>query len=210
MHLVIAKEVAKHLDLDVQRFNLGNLLPDATLDGRNSIAKSKSHFRIEKEPYEVADSEHYQHYDYHKFLEKYHMYMKDDLYLGYFVHLLTDELWIQDIYIKYMRDSNRKKRIDQQANYYHDYDVLNQIILEKYKLKFNIELNEELLKHQITEVENIKLPVMLESLKEYFKTRYENESLLLFNRTDIFDFIEKTSTQIVNTIMEEKLRCVND
>lgn len=101
--------------------------------------------------------------------------MFDDLYLGYYCHLIADELWIQKIYLKCMRDENRKKRIEQQNNYYHDYSKLNQIIRDKYDLKMKVEFLE-------VEIEEIdykgvsELRTLLEfefntSMNEKFKDR---------------------------------------
>jgi len=200
MHLAIAKAVTKHLDLNVRKFNFGNLLPDASM--QDPITKSKSHFRIEREPYEHTTTDNYQFFDYYRFLAKHRTKMQDDIYLGYFTHILTDELWIQNIYIKYMRDENRKKRLDQQANYYHDFDILNQIILEKYDLEIDIEVYE----HQITEVGDCNLNVLIASLEKFSRIKHDDIELVLFNIIDIFDFIENTSKEIVRIIKRENLR----
>lgn len=212
MHLVVANEIAKHFDIEKKRFNLGNLLPDACPKVRG--AKDKSHFRIVKEPYETSTSEVYQYYDYDRFLNKYGGMMQDDLFLGYFCHLMTDELWIQDIYIKYMRDEHRRKRIDQKANYYHDYDVLNLYIRDRYNYH-SIELADDLESENIgarvaliDEVESSELPRMLELLNDYTKVSYENEDLLLFKMNDVFNFIDNASSQIVDQIKTRHLRKV--
>lgn len=105
MHLAISETIANHFGLDLMRFNLGNLLPDLHEDTKEG--KAISHFRIKREPYEDSKDPNYQYFDYNKFLQKYENKLYDDLYLGYYCHLIADELWIQNIYIKYMRDENR-------------------------------------------------------------------------------------------------------
>ena len=130
IHLAISKLVGEYFGLNLKRFNLGNLLPDLHENTKESSVIS--HFRIDREPYEESQDPSYQYFDYNKFLQKYKSKIYDDIYLGYYCHLITDELWVQNIYIKYMRDENRKKRIDHQKNYYHDYSRLNQIIKERY------------------------------------------------------------------------------
>lgn len=49
IHLAVSKIVAEYFNLDIGRFNLGNLLPD--LHTNTKEAKAVSHFRIVREPY---------------------------------------------------------------------------------------------------------------------------------------------------------------
>lgn len=200
IHLAISKIVAEHFDLDLMRFNLGNLLPDLHENTRE--AKAISHFRIEREPYEDSKDSNYQYYDYNSFLQKYKNKIYDDLYLGYYCHLIADELWIQNIYIKYMRDENRKKRIDQQRNYYHDYSRLNQIVKDKYNLKMNI-IFEEI---EILEIDSRKISELKSALEYDFNARYDDLDLLLFDYDDIGIYIEEASSIIIKDLEQKDLR----
>lgn len=200
MHLAISERVAEHFGLDLMRFNLGNLLPDLHENTRE--AKAISHFRIEREPYEDSKDDEYQYYDYEQFLQKYENKIYDDLYLGYYCHLIADELWIQKIYIKCMRDENRKKRIDQQNNYYHDYSRLNQIIKEKYNLKMNVVFEPS----QISEIDDKKMPKLKTALEYDFKTEYDDLDLLLFDYKNIMAYVEEASSTIVKDLEQRNLR----
>ena len=200
IHLAISKLIGEHLGLNLKRFNLGNLLPD--LHENTKESRAISHFRIDREPYEESLDLNYQYYDYNKFLHKYKSKVHDDAYLGYYCHLITDELWVQNIYIKYMRDENRKKRIDQQKNYYHDYSRLNQIIKERYNLKMNIEYEEV----QISEINSKKVLELRKMLKYDFKTTYEDLDLLLFNYDDLMANIEEFSNRIIKDLKQKNLR----
>lgn len=200
IHLVISEKIAKHFRLTLGRFNFGNLLPDA--HGKTRETKAASHFRILRESYEHAKTSDYQYYDYNRFLFKYRSKIHDDLYLGYFSHLLTDEIWIHDVYIKYMRDEQRKKRIDQLKNYYNDFSKLNQIIIEKYALKKNILIDS----FEITEIDKKRIPSVLDGLENDFKVKYDDLNLLLFDEGDIMNFIEETSNEIIKEIEKRQLR----
>ncbi|WP_066505309.1 zinc dependent phospholipase C family protein [Abyssisolibacter fermentans] len=200
IHLAVSERVAEHFGLDLGRFNLGNLLPDLHENTRES--KAISHFRIAREPYEDAKTDEYQYFDYDRFLQKYKRKIHDDLYLGYYCHLITDELWIQNIYIKYMRDENRKKRIDQQKNYYHDFSRLNQIIKEKYNLKMNVVFETT----QISEINYKKTSELEIALENDFKTKYDDLDLLLFNYEDIITFVEEASSAIIENLEKIELR----
>lgn len=200
IHLAVSKRIAVYFGLSLERFNLGNLLPDLHAGTRES--KAMSHFRIIQEPYEDAKTDKYQYFDYDYFLQKYNNKMDDDIYLGYYCHLITDELWIQNVYIKYMRDENRKKLIDQQDNYYHDFSRLNQIIKEKYNLKINVAF--ELV--QISEINYRKILDLKIILEDDFKKKYDNLNLLLFDYEDIINFIEETSSMIIEVLESRGLR----
>ena len=200
IHLAVSKIVAEHFDLDIGRFNLGNLLPD--LHTNTKEEKSVSHFRIVREPYEDAKTDEYQYFDYSCFLERNKEKINDDIYLGYYCHLITDELWIQNIYIKYMRDKNRKKRINQQKNYYHDFSKLNEIIREKYSLKMNLQYETvEMPQIDFERITDLKI-----ALENDFKIKYDDLKLLIFEYEDIINFIEETSNVIIKNIESEKLR----
>ncbi len=200
MHLAVSERIARHFGLELGRFNLGNLLPDLHEGTRES--KAISHFRIIRESYEDAKTEEYQYLDYNRFLEKYKTEINDDLYLGYYCHLITDELWIQNVYIKYMRDENRKKKIDKQKNYYHDFSRLNQIIREKYNLKINVEFETT----QISEIDQKKISELKINLENDFKSKYNDLDLLLFDYEDIINFIQEASNEIIKNLENKQLR----
>jgi len=200
MHLAVSEKVAKHFELDLGRFNYGNLLPDAHESTRE--AKAVSHFRIRREAYENSKALDYQYFDFDRFLSKYKSKIHDDLYLGYYCHLITDEIWIQDVYIKYMRDEHRKKRIDQEENYYHDFAKLNQIIIEKYDLKMNVEMGS----FQTDEIDEEKISDIMKGLEQDFKVDYDDLTLLLFDEGDIMNFVDETSSRIIMEIEMRGLR----
>lgn len=200
IHLVISQIICEYFDLDTGRFNLGNLLPD--LHANTKEAKATSHFRILREPYEDSNTNKYQYFDYNHFLDKYKDKINDDVYLGYYCHLITDELWIQNIYIKYMRDENRKKWVNEQENYYHDFSKLNEIIIRKYNLKINIDF--EII--EMKEINPEKIIILKADLENDFKIRYDDLKLRLFKYEDIINFIEETSSIIIIDLKSKKLR----
>ncbi len=208
MHLAIAKGISKHLKVDLDRFYIGNLLPDAPKLGKTY--KMISHFRVDNIPYEESTAAYYQYYDYMKFFEKYKDKMDDDAVLGYFSHLLTDELWIQQIYNKYMRDENREKRDDQRENYYVDYDLLNQLVREEYGLEhdetvyINTDFDVDAL--GIEEIREPDLQRMVHSLREYLSVEYPDTRLNLFKEEDILRFVEEAIENIINVIKDEGIR----
>lgn len=204
MHLAISEKVAKYFNLDSGRFNYGNLLPDAHESSKE--AKAISHFRIIREPYEEATSKTYKYLDFDRFTSKYISHMDDDLYLGYLSHLFTDEAWVQNIFIKYMRDEERKLRKDQLENYYHDFVTLNKILIEEYHLDNNISVYQ----NDIEEISEVKIQEITAGLTGDFDTLESDQSLRLLDRDEILTFIEETSRVVILEIENRGLRTKYD
>lgn len=195
IHLAIAQKISKEFNLNKAKFNFGNLLPDLYQEDRG---KDISHYRIIKESYEESKSDVYKYYDYESFLLNYKEQMDNEIYLGYYCHLITDELWIQKIYIKYMRDENRKKRYDLQKSYYEDYFKINQKIKGKYNLRNEIEIDT----YEIEYIDKEKVNTLLKHLEEDFETKDEKSALVLLDLEEVFSFIDETSHIISNIIKE--------
>lgn len=182
MHLIIANRIAERLSIkDRTAFLLGGTAPDAI----NS--KDTSHF------FRGDHSDYSRHVDYQEFINKYSS-IKDSPYiLGYYTHLIADDLWLQGFYVPWLK--NRIESDDTIAKAYHnDFSLLNGKLLEYYG--YNDEF-EELLKRpseviNLEEIpeENIEkfIPYVLEDL-DYDQTDL-NEDLKVFNLEQIIGYIE--------------------
>lgn len=85
IHLSIAQEVNKELKLNNDSIMLGSVLPDLTIEHDHGL----SHFQFEDiDPKNLANAD--------EFIKKYPD-MKDDISIGYIIHLLTDKYY-NDIY----------------------------------------------------------------------------------------------------------------
>ena len=85
IHLSIAKEINKKLKLDNDAIMLGSILPDLTIEHDHGL----SHFQFEDVyPKNLANAD--------EFIKKYPT-MKDDISIGYIIHLLTDKYY-NDVY----------------------------------------------------------------------------------------------------------------
>ena len=112
MHLVIANEVLAHLtDVDRTAFLLGNLAPDATTSKQNTHYYAGRHEdmtrRLDLDQY-WADS------------------VDEDrsFRLGYYCHLVADEIWLQGFYKAWLKQVITKDP-EKQAMYYADFDAYN-------------------------------------------------------------------------------------
>lgn len=192
IHLIISKNIAKSLGLNSKRFNFGNLLPDAHT--KEPGAKERSHFNIPGS--KLGDGKYI---DYEYFLQKYNKRIKDEVYLGYYSHLIADELWLKDVYGKYMLDENNNIKKELGVQYYRDYGVLNKMLIDKYGLKLDVE---ETHHTSIEEVDYSTVSSLLGDLNSDFKGVSKQDKLVIFQESDIITYISKAIVVATEKIKE--------
>jgi hypothetical protein len=179
-HMIVAKEVAKRLNLNSDEFYRGNLLPDI-------IDKKDSHHKKEIGVYLVPDIDY--------FLEN--LDLSKDINIGYLTHLLLDKHYLSD-YLSFLYPNIN---IFLDGIIYKDYDYLNFLLVNKFELSV-IELENVLNQYDCIILEE-KLKYNIECLKQKKKgnTKYLNfESfasfLLEVSNTiskELLDYADKSS-----------------
>jgi hypothetical protein len=126
MHLIIANQIANQVSItDKNAFLLGGIAPDAV------SPKELSHFFSG----EVTD--YSRSIDFNSFLEKYRSYYSTDYILGYYTHLIADDLWLKGFYLPWLK--NRMEQDQDIFNrYHHDFRLLNGKLLDYYGITTNI------------------------------------------------------------------------
>ncbi len=126
VHLAITYEVAKRLHFDdTNRLFLGAVLVDYGYDGN-------SHLKIN-----VCDDTK-KTYDYDRYRELFGQRMlTDDLYLGYYLHLVQDSLYRQFVYGKYHWNPRIPGNVER---LHRDYSIVNYYVATKYGLENNISI----------------------------------------------------------------------
>lgn len=168
IHIKIAQDINKTLKLDNDSIMLGSVLPDLTITKNHGL----SHFQYKDEyPYNLANAE--------EFAKKY-PYMKDDISIGYIIHLLTDRFYNDWFYNNY-----KLKGISVNKEYKHKlFDSYDQYILRHFKLdKFN----------DIKVIDKIPNYTDLEFNKEYLE-----EYIIKFNNE--IDSIELNDKYVIDNI----------
>lgn len=130
MHAIIASKLADCLSIsDIKSFLLGGIAPDSV------TPKDISHF------YKGDVEDYTREIDYEGFLHKYHLHAKNDYILGYYSHLIADDLWLKGFYLPWLK--NRMEVNPEILQLYHnDFRLLNGKLLDYYCL--NSRLKEEL------------------------------------------------------------------
>jgi hypothetical protein len=122
MHLIIGNRIAESLSIkDKNRtaFLLGSIAPDAVSN------KNLSHF------YKGKVQDYSRYIDYKGFLHKYSSQVDNYYILGYFAHLIADDIWLKGFYLPWLRNrmESNKEIFDL---YYNDFRLLNGKLLEYY------------------------------------------------------------------------------
>lgn len=124
MHLAITDSISKKYKYkDKNRLELGSILPDAATSGN-------SHLRIMisggmRKTYDLTAFRSY-------FLSKM---LEDDLYLGYYLHLVQDLYFRNFVYHRYHWDPLPPGNVER---LHRDYALLNQYVVQKYALSNTI------------------------------------------------------------------------
>lgn len=125
MHCIIGEKIAQALSIeDKTSFLLGCIAPDAVFAHEE---KNLSHFFI-------GDVQDYSRsVDYKGFLQKYGSYIDHPYILGYFAHLIADDIWLKGFYLSWLK--NRMDDDERMYKLYHnDFRLLNGKLLEYYGL----------------------------------------------------------------------------
>lgn len=184
MHLVIANRIAECLSIeDRTLFLLGSIAPDAV------STKNESHF------FTGEHQDYSRSVDYKGFLHKYSSQADSHYILGYFTHLIADDIWLKGFYLSWLK--NRMEANKELYNLYHnDFRLLNGKLLEYYG--FTDELRKmlsyfpaifDLQEVKSTDVEKF-IPYVLGDM-EYDK-EVINEKLNVFTFDQIVGYIESS------------------
>lgn len=120
MHVIIANRIAERLSIeDRTPFLLGSIAPDAV------STKNESHF------FKGNLLDYSRSIDYKGFLHKYSTQVDSHYILGYFTHLIADDIWLKGFNLPWLR--NRMEANKELYGLYHnDFQLLNGKLLEYY------------------------------------------------------------------------------
>lgn len=120
VHLAISKKIVKQCEIsDANRFLFGSIMPDAVVAGN-------SHRKIN-----ISDGRQ-KTYDLTGYRRKFSELMKkDDLYMGFYLHLVQDMIFRQLVYKKYGWNPRIEGNVTRLHN---DYALANAYVIQKYRL----------------------------------------------------------------------------
>ncbi|MGE8205610.1 zinc dependent phospholipase C family protein [Heyndrickxia sp. NPDC080065] len=182
MHLIIANQIAEQFSIqDRTSFLLGGIAPDA------ASSKEQSHF------YTGDINDYSRSIDFVEFLHKYDSYKYSNYILGYYTHLVADDLWLKGFYLAWLKNrmDNNQSILEQ---YHQDFRLLNGKLLNHYGLTSYLmkTLQHEGSALDLDEVTIGNLyqfiPFVLEDMN--FDPKYLDEPLTVFTFDQIVGYIE--------------------
>ena len=187
MHLAIANEIMKQVQInDIDRFRLGIILPDAYKHNIQSATDSHLKYTTEngtKKTYKLA-----------WFRKTYDERMKtDELYLGYYLHLIQDTIFRYFVYSLHNWDPYPKGNIERLHN---DYKLLNNYVVSEYNISNSLVIPQDINEEPIFEI----YPFDTKQLSADFKTDFEP-----YSDGEAFFFTQKMADEYIKMATEKCL-----
>ncbi len=150
---------------DPDRLMLGSILPDASLAGRNT-----GHMKIHVGGGDARTL------DLDGFRARFgDLMLRDDLYLGYYLHLVEDVLHRRFMYADHGFDPRVPGYVER---LHRDYGVTNAHVIEAYGLREDMVKPVDLTGQRILELGGFDIPGLIQTLHGYFRPVPETDALL--------------------------------
>lgn len=191
MHYCIGKKILENIKtVNPIEFHIGNLVPDVSKWGNGDY--ERAHFGYTNEKYKGIN--------YQEFLNKYmESENLSDYKLGYFVHLLTDAIWLKQIQDTYIRSKTNKNKLYELG--YKDMYKLNPILIDKFKLDM---LNFTSIEEEIDEIDKSWISELSKSLNDDFSVQFIDNEMQVYPLESIFNFIKEAESHCTRTILQIK------
>lgn len=174
---------------DKNRFLLGSVLPDAY---SSVVERDISHFTDTKLPNNQV------YFDFMKFRAQFNELIKtDDLYLGYYMHLVED-----DFYRQFIREIHMKNDVphsaEEVARLHNDYHILNAYIVEKYKIEYTLVQPVDFKMEPVNRIVRFTLERFLEDLQHDFTENPQGKTCFLTE-----DMLDQFIDQYIDLAIKE-------
>jgi hypothetical protein len=192
MHYCISMVLNHKLQINNDQFILGGLAPD--VHKNMNEPKGKSHFL-------KRDAAGISHVEHHIFFDKYLARNRTPFHLGYYFHLISDEVWLREIYFKKIKWLPQGIKQEAQNKYYRDFRRLNGKLIDYYSLEL-VPLKEQPI--EIDEINYALLPELVRGLENDFKMAdsVKGEPLEILELEEIIQTIEKSVLSCVSRFEE--------
>jgi len=205
MHETVASCVLRKIKIsNLDRFRLGNIVADAR--NQNNTQQEKFE-KKQRSHYLKSLGQNFLSVQYSNFFDKNKNGMEDEAVLGYYVHLLTDEIFlrkINDKYLDYLPDGEERAMKVQQ--YYRDLHRLNPHLIYEFGIRDNIDV-EKAGNISLAEIDNGDEQIIMSEMSDYFKEGHlGNEPLELLDRAEMIQTLREIGDSCIKEITELGLR----
>lgn len=185
IHLAVVQEMRKEVSFrNIARLRLGVILPDGVVEGNGHLKKN------------ICEDTRYT-YDLEDFRAQYNAYMKtDDLYLGYYLHLVQDMLYRRFLYGEHGWNSSIPGNV---GKLHRDYELLNGYVTKKYGLSPEMIQEADLAGEPLAHLAEFDVRGLVEEVRQEFAP-IEEEPLLVFTREMADEYITRAAKFCVGEI----------
>jgi len=189
IHMLFGTLLSDKIQLvDKQRFLIGSILPDAYIKPSD---RKVSHF------IKYISEENCLYFDFQDFFERYRdKVVEDDLYLGYYAHLVEDALYRYFLY--YEKSFMKKIKSYELDILHHDYHILNSYIVRKYTLPRHLERINGFENEALNEIAEIDIPQIISDYENDVIEMYDEETVLLTE-----DMLEEFVSKYIDILADE-------
>lgn len=197
MHICIAKKVNEKLKKSEKNLLIGSIAPDICkyIDvDRHTTHFTRGESRIPKSK---------------DFIEKYPNFYSSDYELGYYIHLLSDEIWFGEYLKKAFDEKNSAETMSKYENFteeiYKDYINLNIPLIEYYNLDLKVFYEEfNPISSEVSEVPTEKLNLIVDEMGLILKEE-ERDAYSIIDLNFAVNYIDETSKRISNDLLRVML-----
>lgn len=183
IHLAIIEKLKKQIDVkSINRLRLGVLLPDA-YNGYDATADSHLKINTCNGTMKTYDLNHYRN----TFGE---LMKKDDLYLGYYLHLIQDMAFRYFVYEKHKWNPMIPGNVEKLHN---DYRLINCYVAQKYSLESEIYIPKDFEKEPINDLYRFDIVELMKNFQNDF---------LPYDEGDIFFFTKEMADSFIHEAVE--------
>lgn len=195
IHMLFGTLLSDKIELfNKNRFLIGSILPDAYMEPTN---RKVSHF------IKYISEENCLYFDFRDFFDRFqNKIIEDDLYLGYYAHLVEDAFYRYFLYYeKRFMEKIKSYELDILHN---DYHILNSYIVKKYSLPSHLEVPNAFENELLSKVTEFDIPKIFND--------YQNDVVELFDEKTVLlteDMLEEFVARYID-ILEEELRSIRN
>lgn len=179
IHLAITNELSQQYNFsNIDRLYFGTIIPDGVSSCQDYIL---SHFKLR-----ISDTGK-RSYNLTEYKEKFGNLLKaDDLYLGYYLHLIQDLLYRHFMYDRYHWNPKPDGNIERLHD---DYKQINAYVISKYGLHSDIHVPNGFASEKINEIADFEPDRFIQELKNDFE-RIEYKERFFFTDNMVDEYIQ--------------------
>lgn len=190
IHLAIGKSIEQIIGVtDSNRFSLGCILPDVY--SSKATSEHNTHYK------EKVCNGTKKTYNLDKFRTQFqNKLLDDDLYLGYYLHLIQDIVYREFVYKDYQWNPMISGNVKALHN---DYALLNAYVIEKYKLVNNIVVPLKFEVERINNLYSFEMGRLVDDLKFDFQP-YKKGDIFFLTENMVDEYIDRAVQMCIDEV----------